>query len=112
MSKFFQSSATLIAAIVGIAGVVLVLYAWRLPPFTSTVQSTDNAYVRGQLTVIAPQLAGYVAEVAVQDFQHVKAGQVLVKIDDRIFAQKLEQAKATLASQQAALSNSEQKERS
>ena len=112
MSKLFQSTATLVAGIIGIAGVVLVLYAWRLPPFTSTVQTTDNAYVRGQLTVVAPQLAGYVAEVAVQDFQQVKAGQLLVKIDDRIFAQKLEQAKATLASQQAALSNSEQKERS
>jgi multidrug resistance efflux pump len=42
----------------------------------------------------------------------VKAGQLLVKIDDRIFEQKLQQAKATLASQQAALANSEQKERS
>jgi multidrug resistance efflux pump len=112
MSKLYQSTATLVAAIIGIAGVVLVLYAWRLPPFGSTVQSTDNAYVRGQLTVIAPQLAGYVAEVTVQDFQHVKAGQLLVRIDDRIFTQKLEQAKATLSSQQAALANSEQKERS
>jgi multidrug resistance efflux pump len=112
MTKFFRSTATIIAAIIGIAGVTLVLYAWRLPPFASSVQTTDNAYVRGQITVVSPQLAGYVAEVAVQDFQHVKAGQLLVKIDDRIFEQKLQQAKATLASQQAALSNSEQKERS
>jgi multidrug resistance efflux pump len=112
MSKFIKSATTLVAAILGIAGVVLVLYAWRLPPFGTSVQTTDNAYVRGQLTVVAPQLAGYVAEVAVQDFQRVKAGQLLVKIDDRIFAQKLEQVKATLSSQQAALSNSEQKERS
>jgi multidrug resistance efflux pump len=107
MTKLFRSTATIVAAIIGIAGVALVLYAWRLPPFTSSVQTTDNAYVRGQITVVAPQLAGYVAEVAVQDFQHVKAGQLLVKIDDRIFEQKLQQA-----SQQAALSNSEQKERS
>jgi multidrug resistance efflux pump len=112
MSKFIKSATTLVAAILGVAGVVLVLYAWRLPPFGTSVQTTDNAYVRGQLTVVAPQLAGYVAEVAVQDFQRVKAGQLLVKIDDRIFAQKLEQVKATLSSQQAALSNSEQKERS
>ncbi|MBA1156665.1 HlyD family secretion protein [Microvirga mediterraneensis] len=112
MSKLLRSSSTILAALIGIAGVALVLYAWRLPPFTSSVQTTDNAYVRGQITIIAPQLAGYVAQVAVQDFQHVKAGQLLVKIDDRIFAQKLEQAKATLASQQAALTNSEQKERS
>jgi multidrug resistance efflux pump len=112
MSKFFRSATTLVAAILGIAGVVLVLYAWRLPPFASSVQTTDNAYVRGQLTIIAPQLAGYLVEVAVQDFQHVKAGQLLVKIDDRIYEQRLQQAKATLASQQAALANSEQKERS
>src|SRR5215207_7746724 len=112
MTKFFRSTATIIAAIIGIAGVTLVLYAWRLPPFASSVQTTDNAYVRGQLTVISPQLAGYVAEVAVQDFQKVTAGQLLVRIDDRIFQQKLEQAKATLAAQKAALANSEQTRRS
>ncbi|WP_134495778.1 HlyD family secretion protein [Microvirga pakistanensis] len=112
MSKVFRSASTILAAAAGIAGVLLVLYAWRLPPFTSTVQTTDNAYVRGQVTVISPQLAGYVAQVLVQDFQHVKAGQILVTIDDRIYEQRLEQAKATLASQQAALANSEQKQRS
>jgi len=68
--------------------------------------------VRGQITLVSPQLAGYVAEVAVQDFQEVKAGQLLVKLDDRIFEQKLQQAKATLAGQKAALANSEQKRRS
>lgn len=112
MSKVFRSATTLLAAALGIAGILLVLYAWRLPPFTSSVQTTDNAYVRGQVTIISPQLAGYIAEVAVQDFQRVKAGQLLVKIDDRIYEQKLQQAKATLASQQAALANSEQKQRS
>lgn len=111
MSKFFRSSATLLASALGIAGVVLVLYAWQLPPFTSSVQTTDNAYVRGQVTTLAPQLAGYVAQVEVQDFQHVKAGQLLVRIDDRIYEQRLQQAKATLASQQASLANSEQRQR-
>ena len=112
MLKSFRSATTLVATSIGAIGVVLVLYAWRLPPFDSSMQSTDNAYVRGQVTLVSPQLAGYVGEVAVQDFQHVKAGQILVKLDDRIFAQKLEQAKATLAGQQAALANSEQKRRS
>jgi multidrug resistance efflux pump len=112
MLKFLRSTATFVALVIGIAGAVLVLYAWRLPPFTSSVETTDNAYVRGQVTVISPQLAGYIAEVAVQDFQQVQAGQLLVKIDDRIYEQKLEQAKATLASQKAALANSEQTRRS
>lgn len=90
----------------------LVLYAWRLPPFTSTVETTDNAYIRGQVTLISPQLAGYISEVAVQDFQKVRAGQILVRLDNRIYEQKLKQAQANLAVQKAALANSEQKRRS
>jgi multidrug resistance efflux pump len=49
--------------------------------------------------------------VAVQDYHQVKEGQLLARIDDRIFAQKLDQAKATLASEQAALDNSAQQQR-
>jgi multidrug resistance efflux pump len=112
MLKFLRSGATLVAVLIGISGALLVLYAWRLPPFTSAVQTTDNAYVRGQVTIISPQLNGYVAGVAVQDYQKVKAGQLLVRIDNRIYEQKLQQAKATLAAQKAALANSEQKRRS
>ena len=112
MLKLLRSTATLAALAIGIAGAALVLYAWRLPPFTSSVETTDNAYVRGQVTLISPQLNGYVSEVAVQDFQRVKAGQLLVRIDDRIYEQKLQQAKATLAAQKAALANSEQTRRS
>jgi multidrug resistance efflux pump len=112
MLKFLRSTATLVAVVIGVAGAALVLYAWRLPPFTSSVETTDNAYVRGQVTLISPQLNGYVAEVAVQDYQRVKAGQLLVRIDDRIYEQKLQQAKATLAVQKAALANSEQTRRS
>lgn len=108
MPSFLRSVPTLIAIALGIAGLLLVLYAWRLPPFTSERQVTDNAYVRGGVTILAPQLAGYVAEVAVQDFEVVKQGQLLLRIDDRIFVQRLDQAKATLAGQQAALANSEQ----
>jgi len=108
MPKLLRSPATLFAVSLGVVGLFLVLFAWRLPPFTSTVETTENAYIRGQITTIAPQLAGYVAEVPVQDYQEVKAGQLLVQIDDRIYRQKLEQARATLAGQKAALESSEQ----
>jgi multidrug resistance efflux pump len=110
--SIFRSPATYVALALGIGGVLLVLFAWRLPPFTSTVQVTEDAYVRGKVTVIAPQLAGYLAEVPVQDYQKVEAGQLLARIDDRIFAQKLKQAQAGLAGQKAALANSEQDRRS
>ncbi|WP_207484095.1 HlyD family secretion protein [Arenibaculum pallidiluteum] len=112
MPKYIRSTATILALALGVAGVLLVLYAWRLPPFISAVAVTDNAYVRGQITLISPQLAGTVAEVPVQDFQQVKAGQLLVRLDDRIYVQRLNQAKATLAGQRAALASSEQQRRS
>jgi len=86
-------------------GVVLILLAWRLPPFTSARQRTENAYVRGQVTVISPQVAGYISSVAVQDFQEVRQGQVLAVVDQRIYRQHLEQALADLHAAQAALAN-------
>lgn len=95
-----------------VAGVLAILYAWDLPPFTGAVQTTDNAYVRGQTTIISPQVNGYVTDVLVQDFQYVKRGQPLVKIDDRIYAQRVEQAQASLAAQIANLNNSAQSQRS
>ena len=97
---------------VALAGVLIVLYAWRLPPFRSAIQTTENAAVHGQVTIIAPQLAGYVTKVAVQDFEHVKQGQLLVQIDDRIYRQRLEQAQAKLQSEQAALANATQQQAS
>ena len=101
MSKFTRILSTSIALIAGIAGITLVLYAWRLPPFTTTVEVTENAYVKGQVTILAPQLSGYVAEVPVRDFEKVRKGELLVRIDDRIYAQKVKQAEATLATQVA-----------
>lgn len=97
---------------VALAGVLVVLYAWRLPPFSSAVVTTENALVRGQVTLIGTQLSGYVTEVRVQDFQQVKQGELLVRIDDRIYQQRYEQAQAQLAAQQAALANWAQTRRS
>ena len=45
IKELVLSKATIPAVLVGILGVCAVLYAWQLPPFTSSVQSTNNAYV-------------------------------------------------------------------
>lgn len=111
ISKALRSPGSLIALLVAAAGALLVLYAWRLPPFGSAVESTENAYVKGQITIISPQLAGYVKEVAVQDFQTVKAGDLLVQIDERIYQKRLQQAQATLAGQRSNLANVDQSDR-
>lgn len=100
------------AAAIGIVGVLVILYAWQLPPFTRESQFTDNAYVRGQTTFISPQVNGYITEVKVQDFNQVKAGDVLFQIDERIYKQRVHQAQATLAMKEAALKNNQQQRRS
>nr|VUD29682.1 HlyD family secretion protein [Raoultella sp. NCTC 9187] len=76
------------AAAIGLVGVLVILYAWQLPPFTRHSQFTDNAYVRGQTTFISPQVSGYITAVNVQDFAQVKPGQTLFQIDDRIYKQR------------------------
>jgi multidrug resistance efflux pump len=111
MKSYIRNTATALALTLGAVGIGAVLYTWQLPPFASNVETTDNAYVRGFVTLISPQLSGYVTDVPVKDYEAVKKGAVLAKLDDRIYRQKVEQAKATLASQDAALSNSAQQER-
>ena len=110
MLKFFRSPASMIALLAGVGGVLLVLYAWRLPPFVTSVETTDNAYVRGYVTIMSPQVSGYVVDVPVKDYEQVKQGQILARIDDRIYAQKLAQARAALDGQKASLDNSRQSE--
>ncbi|KAK0332301.1 hypothetical protein LTR94_025441, partial [Friedmanniomyces endolithicus] len=104
--------AAILAGLLGVLAVLLILYAWKLPPFGGAMERTDNAYVRGQVTVISPQVSGYITEVMVKDFQAVQAGQPLFRIDDRIYRQRLEQAQASLHSAEAALANSAQSQAS
>src|SRR2546427_246452 len=98
----------LVMLVVALAGVLLVLRAWNLFPFAGTVVSTDNAYVRGAVTVLAPQVSGYVTEVLVQDYENVKAGQPLVRIDARTYEAAQAQAQAQLANARAQLANADQ----
>ncbi|WP_126976093.1 HlyD family secretion protein [Frigidibacter oleivorans] len=103
---------TVIVTVIGIAGVLLLLFAWHLPPFSAAEPRTENAYLRGKVTAVAPQLSGYLSAVEAVDFQTVKAGDVIARIDDRIYRQKLAQAEAQLAAAKAALKVGEQSLRS
>ncbi|MEZ2129061.1 MULTISPECIES: HlyD family secretion protein [unclassified Sinorhizobium] len=94
--------------IVGLVGIVLILYAWRLWPFSSSIVTTDNSFVRGQITVLASQVSGYVVDVTARDFQRVRAGDLLVRIDDRTYKQQLELAQAQRDQAIANLANVDQ----
>jgi membrane fusion protein, multidrug efflux system len=69
------------------------------------LETTDDAYVKADSTIVAPKVSGYIAEVLVSDNEQVKAGQLLARIDDRDFRTALAQAKADVAASEAAVRN-------
>jgi membrane fusion protein (multidrug efflux system) len=82
-----------LGAVIATVAVIVVGYWLLIGQFKV---STDNAYVDADSALITPQVAGQVAEVAVVDTQPVKAGQVLVEIDDTDARVALAQAQAQL----------------
>jgi membrane fusion protein (multidrug efflux system) len=71
----------------------------------STTESTNDAYVTADFTLVAPRIAGQISEVLVDDNQQVKAGQLLVRIDDRDFKVALMSAQADVATAKASVAN-------
>jgi membrane fusion protein (multidrug efflux system) len=69
------------------------------------LESTDDAYVKADSTIVSPKVSGYIAEVLVGDNQPVKSGQLLARIDDRDFRTALDQAQADVAGSEAAVRN-------
>ncbi|MFB6414891.1 MULTISPECIES: HlyD family secretion protein [Bradyrhizobium] len=69
------------------------------------LESTDDAYVKADSTIIAPKVSGYIAKVLVGDNEKVRAGQALAKIDDRDFKAALDQAEADVAAGEASVRN-------
>src|SRR5947209_10675562 len=67
------------------------------------LQSTDDAYVQSDISLISPKIEGYIKEVRVQHNETVKPGQVLFVIEDRDFAAKKAQAEAAVATEEAAI---------
>jgi len=69
------------------------------------LESTDDAYVKADSTIIAPRVSGYIAKVLVTDNQPVKAGQLLAQIDDRDYRAALSQARADVDAADASVRN-------
>ncbi|OCR03294.1 secretion protein HlyD [Helicobacter pullorum] len=94
----------IVSTIIGMAiGVLLILYAWQLPPFFMNVVATNDAYIQSSTTILSPQVSGYITEIYVKDFETIKEGQPLFQIDKRIFTQRVEEARANLTIAQNAL---------
>lgn len=84
----------IVAAIFVLAGLI-----WFLLWFfvLSTRENTDNAYIGGNQVALSSQVPGTVVAILTDDTQHVKAGQVLVKLDGTDADVRLRQASSALA---------------
>jgi membrane fusion protein (multidrug efflux system) len=94
-------------AVLASAGIIVMVFAtqWNRWVGISTRQVTDDAYVRGDITPLSAKIEGYVRTVPVGDFQRVKAGDLLVEIDDSDYEARVAQAEADLLGAEAAIAN-------
>src|SRR4051812_7434935 len=95
----------LLAVAAVVVFIVVATVRWDVWVGRRAVQSTDDAYIRAQTTRLSSRVAGAVKAVAVSDFQHVKAGDLLIQIDPADYEAQVAQAEAGVAGAQAALDN-------
>jgi membrane fusion protein (multidrug efflux system) len=94
-----------LALVVAVGFVIVATLRWDIWIGNRAVQSTDDAYIRAQTTRLSSRVAGEVKSIAVNDFQRVKAGDLLLQIDRADYEAQLAQAEAGVAGAQAALDN-------
>ncbi|MBB3693117.1 HlyD family secretion protein [Sphingomonas sp. BK580] len=91
-----RAKTILIALALGALAGIAIWYL-RYESHGKYLQDTNDAQVRADMVIVAPRVAGYVAEVFVRDNQDVRAGQPLVRIDPRDSRAQAEQANAQIA---------------
>jgi membrane fusion protein (multidrug efflux system) len=104
-SSWRRLAIPVLAVLAAFAFVVLATLRWDAWVGSRAIQTTDDAYIRAELTRLSSRVAGEVLVVAVKDFQHVKAGDLLIQIDPADYEAQVAQAEAGVAGAQAALDN-------
>ncbi len=94
-------------AVLALAALILVaiIGGWNAWIGGGSVEKTDDAILRADITPLSTRVSGTVAQVAVSDYQRVKAGDLLVQLKDDDFKAQVAQAEAGVAAAQAALEN-------
>jgi membrane fusion protein, multidrug efflux system len=95
----------LFAVLVALAFIALSTLRWDEWVGRAVIQTTDDAYIKADTTRLSSRVAGAVLTASVQDFQRVKAGDLLVQIDPADYEAQVAQAEAGVAGAQAAFDN-------
>lgn len=93
------------AVMTAMAFVWLAALRWNAWVGSASLQVTDDAYVRAHITRLSTRVSGQVHTVAVNDFQRVRAGDLLVEIDQEDYLVSVAQAEANVAAAKASLDN-------
>ena len=91
----------IILSIVGALALILLVWGFQKWNYGRSHQSTDNAQVDGHIVPVLAKVGGYVKTVNVSENDHVKAGQLLVQLDDADYRVRFQQAQADLAAAEA-----------
>jgi membrane fusion protein (multidrug efflux system) len=94
---------SLTALVIAALAIVSIVYLWPVVHLAFTTTSTDDAYVNGHVTFVAPRVSGQVLEVLVDDNQRVKKGDVLVRLDPVPYQVSVDVRKAAVVVAQANL---------
>ena len=98
------------AALGGVIAFVGARYGYEYWSVGRFIESTDDAYAGGNVTPISPHVAGFVAEILVGDNEYVRAGQPLIRLDDRDFRAAADRAAAIVEARKATLDSLERKQ--
>ena len=80
--------------VIGIVFLVAAFFGYRKISYVLTHETTDNAQIETQITPVLPRVSGYVKTIAVKDYDSVKAGQLVVELDDAELQSQLEEMEA------------------
>jgi membrane fusion protein (multidrug efflux system) len=104
-SALIRLALPLFAVLAALGFIVLATLRWDQWVGSAAIQTTNDAYVKADMTRLSSRVAGEVQKVAVNDFQRVKAGDLLVQIDPADYQAQVAQAEAAVAAAQAAFDN-------
>ena len=106
-SRLKQWLVPAIILVLAVGIVILITTNWNSWSAGRAIQETDDAYLHADLTPLSTKVAGLVANVAVSDYQTVKAGDLLVELRDDDFAAQVHQAEAAVTAAEAAVVNNQ-----
>jgi len=82
--------------LIAVALLILITSSWNSWVGRTGSQKTDDAYLRADITPLSTRVSGTVTQVAVEDYQKVRAGDLLVQIKDDDYRAQVEQSEAAV----------------